>query len=421
MPRADFKFAPETIPPPKQTRSNANGSAAEPPAGTSERTRAAANCLMLDCAAISLDPAAPARLGDASEYSPAKLADLIESIRASKQHQPALVREDPIRAGMFLLVAGRRRYHACLTLGVPLLCYVAELSDTEAHQAGCHENLKRKGFSALDFALLCAEVRRLYEWPGSAGTRKVAGYLGVSPASVTQHEKYLRRPDAMSEADFDKIQGGLRAYSYGSIAGISPQAALSLLCDVEPSRAGEVLDVARELRELEEPEAAMASPQDIPAFGPGESQDEPEEGTPDSSALQDSQNSPSASNARKRGRGRPLGSRNKPTQAATPAEPPPKHPENVAAPATPQRGKGVSQAHIARAAKALDASKPAAASKAWRLADVREFFEPLSGPGYPIPLRMFAKLLSARLDGGTTDETLYKAWDALAKAIAGRS
>jgi ParB-like chromosome segregation protein Spo0J len=53
------------------------------------------------------------------------------------------------------------------------------------------ENIQRKNLSPMEFAMNCKRVRGEFAWEGEAGTKKVAEFMGVSAATITQMEKLL--------------------------------------------------------------------------------------------------------------------------------------------------------------------------------------------------------------------------------------
>lgn len=83
----------------------------------------------------------------------ADVAELQESIRASGQRVPILVRPHPERPGEFRVVYGRRRLVALRALGRPAKALVQELSDEEAILAQGQENSARRDPSFIEKAL----------------------------------------------------------------------------------------------------------------------------------------------------------------------------------------------------------------------------------------------------------------------------
>lgn len=126
------------------------------------------------------------------------------------QLQNCIVREE--KAGVYSLIAGHRRREAVLLINsgefksqynpskqgpFTLRCEVRKFDDAQAKKAAITENLQRQNFSPMDLVMLIADVRADNGWTEGKDTKLVAEYLGVSPATVTQHEKLSTAPKAV--------------------------------------------------------------------------------------------------------------------------------------------------------------------------------------------------------------------------------
>ena len=83
---------------------------------------------------------------------------LKESIQASGQQVPILVRPSPSTTGRYQIAYGRRRLRACAVLGVKVKAVIRQLSDDELVVAQGTENLQRRDLSFIERALF---ARRL--------------------------------------------------------------------------------------------------------------------------------------------------------------------------------------------------------------------------------------------------------------------
>ncbi len=129
-----------------------------------------------------------------SEMEDREVEHLAESIEAVGQLDAVLITPEKV------LIAGHRRRRAIIiingrrsSIGASLLrirCAV-DRSSGDLRQKAIVSNLQRKETSPMDLAYLITQIRKEHTWIGSAGTQQVADYLGVSCASVFQHEKLL--------------------------------------------------------------------------------------------------------------------------------------------------------------------------------------------------------------------------------------
>lgn len=152
---------------------------------------------------------------DAGEEMDA-IQDLVQSIRTNGQLHPIVVRKNTLTDGQYRLVAGRRRVEAANMINAELgksempfrlkaVVVDGIVTDKEAFRAAIAENLKRKDLSPIQFAALIENVRKEFGWSGGKGTKKVAEYLQVSPAQITQHEKLA----GLSEEHKAKVHSGV--------------------------------------------------------------------------------------------------------------------------------------------------------------------------------------------------------------------
>lgn len=129
---------------------------------------------------------------ECSEIEDQEIEMLAGSIEKMGQLDPALITPEHI------LIAGHRRRRAVLIINekrsargqslLRLRCSI-ETSTADLRKRAIVSNLHRKETSPMDLACLIAEIRREYDWQGFAGVAKVAEYLGINTATVTQHER----------------------------------------------------------------------------------------------------------------------------------------------------------------------------------------------------------------------------------------
>lgn len=123
------------------------------------------------------------------------IAALAFSIKHHKQAQPIVVRkavpEDSVDAD-FIILAGERRWRACIEAGVPVL---AILSDTDKPLVlELIENFQRKNLTPFESA---KGIQSLLQEGYKKG--EVAEILGVSNQYITIHSKLLKAPPAIRE------------------------------------------------------------------------------------------------------------------------------------------------------------------------------------------------------------------------------
>jgi ParB/RepB/Spo0J family partition protein len=111
-------------------------------------------------ATLPLAAITPSLTNPRKRFDAVKLAELAESIKASGVHQPILVRPLPgnritntDRAITHEIIAGERRYRACLSAGLETIpALVRELSDSQVLEAQIVENLQRDDLTELEEA-----------------------------------------------------------------------------------------------------------------------------------------------------------------------------------------------------------------------------------------------------------------------------
>ncbi|WP_029002166.1 ParB/RepB/Spo0J family partition protein [Azohydromonas australica] len=148
--------------------------------------------LELPLDAVTPDPNQPRRAKNPG-YTPEKLTELANSIKARGQKQAISVRVNPNEPGRYFINHGERRWRACHMAG---LATVKAFIDNDFERVDqVIENLQREDLTAREIAdFIGQELAR--------GKRKtdIARELGKSNAFVTQHVILLDLPDPIAQA-----------------------------------------------------------------------------------------------------------------------------------------------------------------------------------------------------------------------------
>lgn len=96
---------------------------------------------------ISPEDITPWELADRPDDEFGDMSELTESIRAYGQEVPALLRPIAGKKGKYELIYGRRRWTACLDLGIPVKAFIRAMDDEEAFKRMYIENAKRNDLS----------------------------------------------------------------------------------------------------------------------------------------------------------------------------------------------------------------------------------------------------------------------------------
>ena len=182
-----------------------------------------------------------ARPGDAPADEPKRIEALAASMRATGQIMPLVV--DRGGADEWFVVAGRGdwRRRALSTRTYMLDCIVRN-EGTDALQVAIHENTRRRGYNALQYAHLIAAVRAEKHF---TGTKEIAAYMGCSRAQIKQHERLLAKPEGMGDAVYESLLADLTGRNTRA------DAVFFALTHVEPKQAGKVMERAAEIAQAE--------------------------------------------------------------------------------------------------------------------------------------------------------------------------
>ena len=329
---------------------------------------------------------AAARPGPAPEDEQRAIEGLARDLQIA-QSVPVIV-GPPDANGLHPLIAGSRRLSAAELIGeqtgLPFrLECVIRPPDRDYLFDSVRENIKRRGLTALQFAHLCAEIRKIKNWTGTA---EVAAYLGVSRAMVSQHDKLLSRPTGMSEASYAELLALVQNGRAGS------DTAFYALTHVEPGKTTEVLERAAELAEA----AEAAKPATT----------KPAKGSPASGKAGKVPKTPAI--APRAGKLQESANKTETAQAKTAPEP---------APAKKTAPVRVEKKHVKQAAQELGAVKTS--SKTQRtLPELRTLCDKLRGTGYPDTMRNFISLLGDTWwRGDASEKEVVAHWTQIATLV----
>jgi len=319
-----------------------------------------------------------ARPGDAPADEHRRIESLAASMRATGQIMPLVV--DRGGADEWFVVAGTRRLAAARTIDEHyMLDCIVRRDGTDALQVAIHENTRRRGYNALQYAHLIAAVRAEKHF---TGTKEIASYMGCSRAQIKQHERLLAKPESMNDAAYKLLLADLTGRN------MRADAAFYALTHVEPERTGEVLERAAQIaREETAAKPPRKQKQTVTHAKP----------SPTTPAPQESQQSTSES---------------EPEPAKTTTETP-----------------VVQKRHVERAAKEAKAVRKNAPKARGRAAvstaagitrtlpDLRKLFDTLRGTLYPDPMRAFISKVNCWWSGDCTDKEVIQQWSQLAMLV----
>lgn len=102
---------------------------------------------------LPIEQLQPGKFQPRTHFDDEELSALVESVRAKGVLQPILVRRDSLRADLYEIIAGERRWRAAQRAQlhtVPVI--VRELTDQEALEIALIENIQRSDLSAIEEA-----------------------------------------------------------------------------------------------------------------------------------------------------------------------------------------------------------------------------------------------------------------------------
>ena len=144
---------------------------------------------------VPIEELRPNRLQPRKTFDPAKLQDLVASVRANGILQPVLVQET---GGGFEIIAGERRYRAACMAGlkaVPAIVQTVE-KEADALELALVENLQREDLDPIEEAEAYQALMDGHGYTQERLSRK----LGRARATVANVLRLLRLPGEVQEA-----------------------------------------------------------------------------------------------------------------------------------------------------------------------------------------------------------------------------
>lgn len=138
---------------------------------------------------------------DRLSINPDEIKELASSIAEVGLKQPILLRPKGLR---YEIVAGDRRYQACLSLGNgEILAFIETLSDGEVSILRATENLQRADLTIIEEARI---YKRLHNDHGMSWDQ-IAKKTGKTPGNVKRRYDLLKLPDMLISALHEKKIG----------------------------------------------------------------------------------------------------------------------------------------------------------------------------------------------------------------------
>ena len=143
---------------------------------------------------IKLTKIVPNRSQPRLDFYDDSIRGLAESIRANGLLQPVTVRKVN---GKHELIAGERRYRACLLNGYDVIdAIVLEKSDDESANLALVENLQRESLNAIEQAMAMQKIMAMEK----ITQQELAERLGYKQSTVANKLRLLKLPDYIKNA-----------------------------------------------------------------------------------------------------------------------------------------------------------------------------------------------------------------------------
>lgn len=308
------------------------------------------------------------------------IPSLAQMIYEEGQDSPCLVR--PTEDGL-MIVAGHRRQEAALLIRKDLdpewqlKVIVEELTQDQALRKAISENVQREDFTRVERGRIAQLIRKRFGWVGKEGTKKVAEFVGLSPATVAQDEKLL----GADKDILDKV--------------LSDRMTVTAALDLMVGKVEKQPEVAARAQEIAAEKAAKKEKKNVAKAKPNP-EPTPEVSSVDPHDITQALNAVAMAHLEEE----------KAAESVKPTPPPP----------APK----VESSHIRQAqrevAGALD--KP----RSMKMTEAIGLMEQWTGPGYPRVMTAFAGAFVDRshgkLKGG--DKELEARWDDIGDALSGK-
>lgn len=144
---------------------------------------------------VPVDKIRPNRHQPRTNFDPASLEELAQSIRAHGVAQPILVTETA--PGEYELVAGERRLRASKLAGLTTIpCTIKKLSNRQRFEVALVENIQRQDLNALEEAVALEGLMREYQLTQD----QVASAIGKSRSTIANVLRLLRLHEEVQSA-----------------------------------------------------------------------------------------------------------------------------------------------------------------------------------------------------------------------------
>ncbi|MBR4461118.1 MAG: ParB/RepB/Spo0J family partition protein [Erysipelotrichaceae bacterium] len=143
---------------------------------------------------IKLDKIIPNTNQPRLDFYDDSIKGLAESIRQNGLLQPVTVRK---KGDKYELIAGERRYRACLLNGAKdIEAIVMESTDEESAKLALIENLQREDLNAIEQAMAMKRIMRIEDLTQN----ELADRLGYKQSTVANKLRLLKLPDYIKKA-----------------------------------------------------------------------------------------------------------------------------------------------------------------------------------------------------------------------------
>lgn len=202
---------------------------------------------------VDLDLLAPNPRQPRLSFNDASLDELAASIRVNGLVQPIVVRR---RDARYEIIAGERRWRASQRAGllkVPVV--VRDVPDDKLLQVALIENLQREDLNPIEQALAYQQLTKDH----GLTQEDVAGAVGKDRASIANHLRLLKLPDAVRK----EVAGGRLSMGHArALLGLEDPAAIESAAATVQRKALSVRETEAMVRRLQEPE--VAPPEEAP-------------------------------------------------------------------------------------------------------------------------------------------------------------